>query len=85
MARGKNRCYVCFKKHREVWKMEFTKDFPNKMKFCCACLNYADHIAKLGLKDLIKYLKIHRGYYGKVRRIFCVIMAKKVNKLITVE
>lgn len=82
--RGKNRCYVCFRKHLKIWKISFPEDFPNKMKLCCACRNCSSFISHHGVNALLEELKRRRKYLSIYTRIFYKRVAKKVNELITI-
>ena len=76
--RGKNRCYVCFKKH-EKGIYTFPDDMPYKFRWCCNCRSLSRVIVIIGLKKKIKFFK---KYLGRIERISYIRKAKKLNKLI---
>lgn len=80
--RGKNRCYVCFKKHD--YMCVFPEGFPNKMKWCCDCKDMAEFITEDGLEETIKQYKSLIKYFGRFNTFLIVISLRKLNKLITV-
>ena len=78
--RGKNRCYVCFRKHdKKHQKFKFPKDFPYEFRWCCNCRSYANILVKTGLQKNIKFMK---GYKSRIERIKFIRRAKLLYKLI---
>ena len=80
MTRGKNRCYVCFRKHEKNRKVyRFPEDMPYKFRWCCNCVTHAGILARTTLE---KGIKFYKKYYGRIERISFIRRAKLVNKLI---
>jgi len=79
--RGKNRCYVCFRKHDKGDYYKFPDDMPYKFRWCCICRNFAKRIIKISFEKTINHFKKH---HGVIKSFFYVRRAKRLVKLINV-
>lgn len=78
--RGKNRCYVCFKKHEKDMGYKFPDDMPYKFRWCCGCRSLAKIISRGSVEKTINEYK--RWNYGGIRLIRLIKRVKLLDKLI---
>jgi len=90
--RGKNRCYICYRKHDKHPKRNFGTDFPNKMRFCCYCLSWAEYMIRYSLKTAIKRIcNNHVDYaynttkFKKLKKKLIARKCKKIYKIISLK
>ena len=74
------KCAVCFEELHNPEK--FPEDFPEKWKWCCSCLLYADDIVKNG--DVEEIIKHWISIILVERKSRFVIKLRKIDKLIRV-
>lgn len=80
--KGEYNCYICGRKHDKTFFFRFPKNFPNEWKWCCRCLSIAEFVVKHGISEVIK---IYDDYQTKDYQERTILIAKKINKLITLE
>lgn len=78
MARGKNRCVGCFKRHDQ--KFNFPDDYPNRLKLCCSCKGFAVQVILHGVEKNIDWFV--RNYTPRKARPF-IKRIKRIHKAIT--
>lgn len=79
MRKGEKSCYICGKIHDFELK-QFPKNFPNKWKWCCRCLNIAEFIIEKGIEYTINFIfDFNTEVNDLLRRV------SKLNRLITIE
>lgn len=78
--RGKNRCYVCFRKHDKAFEFKFPKDIPYKFRWCCHCLRNAKRT--LSISELEGSIRFYKENYKRMARISLIRRAKLLYKLI---